>query len=942
MKRRIAPFVMASVLLAVACDDTREPLGPSSAPAAADISDGRFTGGNDDFFFLPPLMPDPRSETHYDAGGFNGNLGPTVTVCQLAANPVLQPGTDCALDSSSEPIVVASFTPSQVSVSADRYLVNWHTDESPLLVDRFYRLQVFLGAVRIGFADLDPVTSGRDLKNAVTGQTITLVDGRTLPIAFRIENGVLCTNKADCAEYRVTNEGGLFLTNTKDAAIQFKPGFLPEGVSEITLRIERVNVGPDNRCHGEASARLWVEFEGCYDITSDPDLRPYGGIQQPAIAGQCVEVSTADPLYPFLQPYKSHNGGELQRLASAPAPFLDCEGFKGTVNSSAAGGNPLLRFALAGLGRVGKGFGKVFGVRTLNAIDLGLGEELPIGTSLSRFNWAVGLEAEIAQGGEQEVGFGLQAPELLTVHVRSLHFHQGSTLDDVDDQHPEDVPGVPVRFTVTQGDGYFEIDEELGPVRTKDVLTGSNGRASVTFVAASNSADNVVTAQSPTLDEESEFATFLLSGLPPDLEVGALTRGVAAPTTADALSWSFDVTNVGAGAAIPSVARLVLSYNGEGTETIATHDFNVPRLAPGATASFSTPPRAGPHAAGGYGVIVMTNATGTVEEAGDENNTESEQFDVIEFLGRINGHVWSGPAGEQALPGTLLELLGPTGAVIAADTANDVTSIFRFLNLVPGNYSVRATHPDHQPLTLPATVTSGNSTVLEFELIGYTGELSGIVREASTQTPLANVSVEVIGTGKRALTSATGQYRLTRLPPGQQAVETSLPNFGTRVDSVLFGTGPEILDITLTSLVPYLNPTPAPPMVVPVTAGGSPVLRTVTIANGGGGSIQGLSMSFTYPTALVCDTCTPPRMVSVSLNTDVSPAVVTLTADADETIPAGDYAFVFTVSATNALNGPITYPFVVRVAAAPGFPVIGVGGEPGCGITVQCIPPTPF
>ena len=848
MKRRIAPIVMASVLLAVACDDTGEPLGPSSAPPAADISDGRFTGGNDDFFFLPPLMPDPRSEPLYDAGGFNGKLGPAVKVCQLAANPVLNPGTDCALGANSQPIVVASFAPSQVSVSADRYIVNWHTDESPLFVDRFYRLQVFLGAVRIGFADLDPVTSGRDLKNAVTGQTITLVDGRTLPIAFRIENGVLCTNKADCAEYRVTNEGGLFLTNTKDAGIQFKPGFLPDGVSEITLRIERVNVGPDNRCHGEASARLWVEFEGCYDITSDPDLRPYGGIQQPAIAGQCVEVSTTDPLYPFLQPYKSHNGVELQRLASAPAPFLDCEGFTGTVNSAAAAGNPLLRFALAGLGRVGKGFGKVFGVRTLNAIDLGLGEELPIGTSLSRFNWAVGLEAEIAQGGEQEVGFGLQAPNPLTVQVRSLHFHQGSTGDDVDDHHPEDVPGVPVRFTVTDGDGYFEIDEELGPVRTKDVLTGSDGRASVTFVAASNSADNVVTAHSPTLDEESEFATFLLSGLPPDLEVGALTRSVAAPTTADALSWSFDVTNVGVGAAIPSVARLVVTYDGEGTETIATHDFNVPRLAPGATASFSTPPRAGPHAAGGYDVIVMTNATGTVEETGDENNTLSEAFNI-------------------AAP--------------------------------------------------------------------VVGQLAGTVMEVSTGQPLAGAVVSVVGTNRSALTSSTGRYLITNVPAGSYTVQASLVNFDAGTASVTVGAGETTTDFTLRSQLPYIAVSPAPPLVVAAVPGGSAIQRTVTIGNGGGGTLAGVAVQFVYPTQLVCDTCQPPTIVGVTLDNTVSPAVVTITAHIDETIPTGDYPFVFTVSSTNSANGPVTYPFVVRVVTS--LPPIGPGGD-GCG-PLACIPP---
>ena len=51
-----------------------------------------------DFFFLPPMMPDPSGHSNFDDGAFNARLGPTVSICQLAADPNANPMTDCALE----------------------------------------------------------------------------------------------------------------------------------------------------------------------------------------------------------------------------------------------------------------------------------------------------------------------------------------------------------------------------------------------------------------------------------------------------------------------------------------------------------------------------------------------------------------------------------------------------------------------------------------------------------------------------------------------------------------------------------------------------------------------------------------------------------------------------------------------------------------------------
>ncbi len=737
MNRRSPLLVLAS-LLVVGCDDVRNPAGLSSETPSAQISDGRFAGGNDDFFFLPPLMPDPKGLPQYDAGAFNPALRPTVNVCQLDKDPTktLLPGEAPAACTS---ILVANFTSDQVTLGGEQYHVNWHTDDSNLGVLQFYRLQVFLGSVRLGFADIDPMSSARELRNARTGEVIPLVNGRTLPVKFRIESGALCTNKADCGEFTVTNAGGTFVTNTKDAGIQFKPGFLPEGVKEITIRIERIATGSENRCHGAASAALWKEFEGCYDITSDPDLRPFGGIQSVAIAGQCVEVDLEDPLFPFLQPYKSHNGAELQRLASAPAPFLDCEGFRGSPAQVGQASNPLLRFATAGLGRLGVGLGKVFGVRTLHAIDLGLGEELPIGSGLSRFNWAIGLEAEISGGAEQSVGFGLQAPQPLEVHVRGLAPLPRAGSEVAGDEHPGDIAGVTVRFTVTEGDGYFELGEG-GPIRTRDVVTNADGRASTSFTAASNDAGNVVTAMTPTFDSEMRLATFSLVGLPSDLVIQNLARSIEAPTAADPLSWTFDVSNTGSGKAIASTARFVLSDVSEGTMEVASYEFAVPALAPGASVAFETE-ALGPLDVGNFRVRVTADvttdeSTPTVVEADEENNAASHSFVVRSAAGAILGTVVDGITGA-AIPGASVTVVG-TSIIIVADAAGR----YRFGNIQPGQYTVRASMVGYTPLEQVVTVTSGADITSAFNLDPVGPTIDGVLSEgewddATTYGPFA-------------------------------------------------------------------------------------------------------------------------------------------------------------------------------------------------------------
>ncbi len=177
------------VLFIGACEDA--PLSPVDGldlrgPTAA-IEDAAHSAV-EHIYFLPPMVPDPVV-----SGVFDGSLDPTVEICELD-------GADCAATQPSGfPIVyTASTGPGgetvKVSAADEHYKVNWHTDEFALSDALFYRIEVRLEGQVIGFADVDVVNSGKDLKNVDTGEFIGLKDGRTLPIKFRLEEGAgVCT-----------------------------------------------------------------------------------------------------------------------------------------------------------------------------------------------------------------------------------------------------------------------------------------------------------------------------------------------------------------------------------------------------------------------------------------------------------------------------------------------------------------------------------------------------------------------------------------------------------------------------------------------------------------------------------------------------------------------------------------------------------------------------
>lgn len=166
MTRSTAFFALIAVTFLSACT-ADAPVQPAASAqqngtTASVISDGSH-GGNAQFFFLPPMVASPSYSGTFDAG-----RTPVVRITEEGV-----------------PLVELTAT---IPAGAEHYQVNWHTQDFELDPAKNYRITVLVGNSILGFADVDVVSSGKQLKSVNTGEYIPLLDGRTLPIKFRIES----------------------------------------------------------------------------------------------------------------------------------------------------------------------------------------------------------------------------------------------------------------------------------------------------------------------------------------------------------------------------------------------------------------------------------------------------------------------------------------------------------------------------------------------------------------------------------------------------------------------------------------------------------------------------------------------------------------------------------------------------------------------------------
>lgn len=266
---RLALLILAGV---AGCNESlTRPRTGKEVPSAGSpsIVDANHSG-NSHFFFLPPLI----TGLSQGAGTSDGAQRPNVVVCELKT----------ANGQSSCGAIIAQFArrndggPGDISYDATTgaYQTNWSTDECmsgpcALDVNKTYRLRVLIGAYELGHADLDVVNTGKELRNVQTGEYIGLVNGRTLPIRFRIEQGALSL-VPNGGSVTVGAEGGVLTNGAGTVALDFQNGSLSSAksisISDVTEPMlgdnpfsHPVQLGPDGTTF-DKPVTLTMAFDG--------------------------------------------------------------------------------------------------------------------------------------------------------------------------------------------------------------------------------------------------------------------------------------------------------------------------------------------------------------------------------------------------------------------------------------------------------------------------------------------------------------------------------------------------------------------------------------------------------------------------------------------------------------------------------------------------------
>ena len=384
--------------------------GDSTAPRAAGpgstsflIVDGAHNTGNPDFFFLPPMAADPSGKPEYDAGAFNPNLRPTVTICAL--DPVgIPPVTATTLCKSHGYTQTAT-----VSAQDDQYHYNWSV---PISSDVFYRIKVTVGTKLLGFADVQTAASQAALKSVDASQFVAAKSGTTLPVKFRVEKNALCTvPSSPCVSQTIDfSTGGTVTTQLEGGTAGVT---IPAQTNTVTSTITVESCLPLNPRVTDLPV-----FGPCLHIAANPalsasDLANAATVSICAVSAASTGLTLAQNELITLHRFDEGTPSKLAALPHAPAclPSLVSASIKGLFQDLAHGA-----FKSAGAQLVSLMLPKPLYAAT-RRLDVGAG-----GFSLdfSDFQFALPAKLKIVDGNGQVAAPGSVLPIQPTVIVTDL------------------------------------------------------------------------------------------------------------------------------------------------------------------------------------------------------------------------------------------------------------------------------------------------------------------------------------------------------------------------------------------------------------------------------------------------------------------------------------------------------------------------------------------
>lgn len=119
------------------------------------------------------------------SGTFDAGLSPEVEICETISCDGLHADYSMSSGSGSESI--------RLDTGEEQYIVNWHTKRTAAEIGRQYRVRVLTGGVVLGHIDIELVRNGKEAKEIDPSEAFAVVKGRTVPLKFRIETGIVGT-----------------------------------------------------------------------------------------------------------------------------------------------------------------------------------------------------------------------------------------------------------------------------------------------------------------------------------------------------------------------------------------------------------------------------------------------------------------------------------------------------------------------------------------------------------------------------------------------------------------------------------------------------------------------------------------------------------------------------------------------------------------------------
>lgn len=578
--RKLVTF-SALALIGLGCEGhqlptaTSVPLDPSQI-----ISDGAH-GGNPDFFFLPPMVPFPSHNPDFELGKFNNTLKPSlkIEICQLKSENLDAQGLPTATTGCVAGAPIKTFAPGTVQVvnlplrqfgwwslfglPADGfYYVLWDTRQSNLNVNKFYRIKVLLNGspTPLGIADVDPIKNLRQWKYSATGDVIQLIDDVLLPIPFRVEHGggpSLCGDGALCNSVTVSNNsptGSTIVTvdggGGAIAGAKFPNGWLPAGGPQsVVVTVSQVNTGKIDPLTGAETVPCHVglpllQFPGCFRFTTTPTLAPINesGDQfaVPVTVAVCYTLQgSGDPREKFAEMWASGPNEPPHALVDVSDVGILAANTRNCSNGIIGFNEPKGVTALASTGwrKLKGGLNRLFGVKTAYAVDLGLGG---IGKKFSNIGPALSATLVPYTALERTA----DASSVITTVVRVV----GSNHHDGQHQNTVGLAGIPVTFTISEGNGGLRLpgnpqappsNQVTAPTADSiNSLPGAQGGAAVSWTLPATAGTYTLTVNGPAIGGPITYTTTVpdvigFHFLPGSLAAGArhtcgLTSGGAA------------------------------------------------------------------------------------------------------------------------------------------------------------------------------------------------------------------------------------------------------------------------------------------------------------------------------------------------------------------------------------------------------------------------------